>query len=122
MAQKTQYEVINLGNNETISLSQMVKAIEDEVGRKAILDKLPMQPGDVPRTWANVSKAKELLNYSPSTNFSDGISLFKDWYLQANQIVSQTELGNLIEAIHVCLQGKIKLMTFSPSKAHKHTY
>jgi len=74
------YEIFNLGESQTISLSQMVTTIEDALGKKAIINKLPMQPGDVDVTFANVSKAKEMLGYNPTMDFSEGIKKFVNWY------------------------------------------
>ena len=77
---KNVYEIINLGESETISLKKMVETIEKELKIKAILDIQPMQAGDVNRTYANVSKAKEILKYKPETKFGDGIKKFISWY------------------------------------------
>ena len=77
---KNVYEIINLGESETISLKRMVETIEKELKIKAILDIQPMQDGDVNRTYANVSKAKEILKYKPETKFGDGIKKFISWY------------------------------------------
>ena len=74
------YEIINLGESETISLKRMVETIEKELKIKAILDIQPMQDGDVNRTYANISKAKEILKYKPETKFGDGIKKFISWY------------------------------------------
>jgi UDP-glucuronate 4-epimerase len=76
---KTMFEIINLGNNRSITLNQLLTAIENSIGKKAILDKQPMQPGDVPHTFANIEKAKRLLNYNPSTSLEEGIEEFKKW-------------------------------------------
>lgn len=73
------YEVINLGNNETVSLSEMIAAVEVAVGRKACLERLPEQPGDVPQTWASVDKARRLLGYRPTTHLADGLKVFAAW-------------------------------------------
>lgn len=75
------YEIINLGNNRTITLSEMIATIENSFGKKAIINRLGMQPGDVPKTYANISKAQKLLNYNPTTPFETGIDLFRDWFL-----------------------------------------
>lgn len=74
------YEIFNLGESETISLSQMVKTIEKALGKKAILKILPMQPGDVNQTNAHILKAKEILGYNPTTDFERGIQKFINWY------------------------------------------
>ncbi|HPP74857.1 MAG TPA: GDP-mannose 4,6-dehydratase [Armatimonadota bacterium] len=75
----TQYEIINLGNNRTVGLLEMVHALEGVLGTKADLEFLPEQPGDVPQTWADVSKAERLLGYRPGTEFADGLRRFVDW-------------------------------------------
>jgi UDP-glucuronate 4-epimerase len=74
------YEILNLGESQTISLNEMVKEIERALGKKAILNKLPLQAGDVKRTYADITKAKNLIGYNPTTKFSDGIDLFVEWY------------------------------------------
>ena len=74
------YEIINLGESETISLKRMVETIGKELKTKAILDIQPMQDGDVNRTYADISKAKEILKYKPETKFDDGIKKFVNWY------------------------------------------
>lgn len=74
------FEILNLGENQTISLSRMVNTIEDKLGIKAKLKKLPMQPGDVLRTSANITKAKQLIGYAPKTKFEAGIEKFVAWY------------------------------------------
>lgn len=77
--QKTPYELINLGNDQAVTLSQMIQTIESVVGKQAIIDRLPEQPGDVPQTWADISKAKELFGYDPKTSFREGIQRFVAW-------------------------------------------
>lgn len=76
---KTPYEVINLGNDQTVTLSEMIRTIEEVVGKSAIISRLPQQPGDVPQTWADVAKAGELFGYKPTTNFKEGVQRFVDW-------------------------------------------
>jgi len=73
------YEVFNLGESNTISLNRMVQTIEHALGKKAEINKLPMQLGDVNRTFADVSKAKKKLSYNPSWHFEDGIRKFVEW-------------------------------------------
>ena len=73
------YEVINLGNNRTVSLSEMVSALEEVLGIKAKIAPKSEQPGDVPQTWADVAKAKQLLGYEPRTEFREGLSGFAQW-------------------------------------------
>lgn len=76
---KTGYEIINLGGGEPITLSRMIETIEKILDKKAIIDRLPMQAGDVDKTVCDWSKAKRLLNYEPKTNFEDGIKRFIEW-------------------------------------------
>ena len=73
------YEVINLGNNRTVSLMEMVRQLEEALGVKVHLEFLPEQPGDVPQTWADISKAERLFGYRPKTPFDRGLEFFKEW-------------------------------------------
>jgi len=74
------FEIINLGESRTTTLSKLVGIIEKELGKKAVLNKLPIQPGDVEITCADVSKAKRLLDYNPSTTIEDGVHSFIEWF------------------------------------------
>jgi UDP-glucuronate 4-epimerase len=77
----TPYEVINLGNNRTVSLLELVRALEQILGVRAALERLPEQPGDVPQTWADLEKARRLLGYSPATSLPAGLEKFAAWLL-----------------------------------------
>ena len=77
---KDVYEIINLGNSSPISLEEMISTIAKALGVEPKINQLPMQPGDVERTYADVSKAKELIGYEPITTFEQGIEKFVDWY------------------------------------------
>jgi UDP-glucuronate 4-epimerase len=79
---QSRYEVINLGNNATVTLLDMIRALEEALGRSATIDWQPEQPGDVPQTWANIAKARDLLGYEPRTPFTEGIRRFSEWFLQ----------------------------------------
>jgi UDP-glucuronate 4-epimerase len=74
------FEIINLGESRTTTLSTLVGIIEKELGKKAVLNKLPIQPGDVEITCADVSKARRLLDYDPSTTIEDGVHRFIEWF------------------------------------------
>lgn len=76
------YEIINLGENEVINLKEMVSAIEGEMQKEAAKKPMPMQPGDVSKTNADISKAKHLIGYQPGTNFQNGIKKFVEWFLR----------------------------------------
>ena len=73
------YEIINLGESETIELNSLIAVIEELTGKEVIKEYLDMQPGDVLTTYADISKAKKLLNYNPTTNIEEGISKYIDW-------------------------------------------
>jgi UDP-glucuronate 4-epimerase len=75
----TPFEVINLGNNATVSLAEMIRQLEEALGARAIIDRQPEQSGDVPQTWAAIDKARDMLGYAPATRFEDGISRFVAW-------------------------------------------
>jgi UDP-glucuronate 4-epimerase len=74
------FEIFNLGENETTTLSTLIATIEQALGRQAIIEKLPEQPGDMPLTCADISKARRLLHYNPTTPIAVGIPKFVEWY------------------------------------------
>lgn len=77
--ESNKYDIFNLGESDTISLKDMVETIEKSLGKKAVKNMLPMQPGDVLRTNADISKSKNILSYNPTTKFSVGIDKFIKW-------------------------------------------
>lgn len=79
------HEVFNLGESETTELSRLIELIEESLGKKAIIDRQPMQPGDVPITYADISKARRLLNYDPTTKIEQGIPKFVEWFRKQNK-------------------------------------
>lgn len=79
------FEIFNLGNDATVTLAEMVRAIEGAVGEQAQLNRLPDQPGDVPRTWASVEKAQKSLAYQPTLSFSEGIERFVEWFNETSK-------------------------------------
>lgn len=74
------FAIYNLGNSSPVTLNQMIREIEIATGREATRQQMPMQPGDVPLTWADISKARAELGYEPTTEFSTGIAKFVAWY------------------------------------------
>src|SRR5476651_2607058 len=74
------FEIFNLGESETISLSRMIELLENALGKKAIIDRQPLQAGDVPITFADISKARKMLGYNPQMKFENGIKLFAEWF------------------------------------------
>lgn len=73
------YEVFNLGESQTVSLSRLIELLEAALGKKAVIDRQPPQPGDVPMTFADVAKARARLGYDPRVKIEQGIPLFIDW-------------------------------------------
>ena len=80
------YEVLNLGNSSPVSLKEMIDTIGKAVGVTPNIKQLPMQPGDVERTFADVSKAKALIGYEPKVSFEQGINNFVEWYKQNKEL------------------------------------
>ena len=79
-AHPSTYEIVNLGGSRTVSLNEMVEVVSSEMGIEAKIQRLPMQPGDVLRTYADVSKARRLLGYDPTTDFRAGVRKFVEWF------------------------------------------
>jgi UDP-glucuronate 4-epimerase len=77
---QSQFEVINLGESQTVELRKLVELLERALGKRAVIDYRPLQPGDVPITFADVSKARRLLAYEPKTPIEAGIGRFVDWF------------------------------------------
>ena len=77
------FEIFNLGNSHPVKLSELVELLERATGRKAVREQKPLQPGDVPLTWANITKAREALNYQPATSLQQGLARFVAWYRSA---------------------------------------
>lgn len=77
---ETMYEVINLGESRTVELQELISIIEDKIGKKAIINRQPLQPGDVPQTFADITKARRFLGYNPQTQIEDGIEKFVEWF------------------------------------------
>jgi UDP-glucuronate 4-epimerase len=74
------YEIFNLGNSHPVTLGEMIRAIEHVLDKPAKLRRLPAQPGDVPFTYADISKARQMLGYSPKTSLEEGLRRFVAWY------------------------------------------
>jgi len=74
------YEIYNLGESRPVRLDELISEIENALGKKAVISRLPMQPGDVNQTYADVSKAKEKLGYNPNTDITEGLAKFVEWF------------------------------------------
>ena len=77
---QSNYEVFNLGESRTVELNELIALLEKELGTKATIDRQPPQPGDVPQTFADISKARALLGYNPQTQIEVGLHRFVEWF------------------------------------------
>jgi UDP-glucuronate 4-epimerase len=77
---QSNYEIINLGESRTVELRELIGLLESALGNRAEIDQQPTQPGDVPQTFADIAKARQLLNYNPQTQIEDGINKFVEWF------------------------------------------
>ncbi|OBY72894.1 NAD-dependent epimerase [Acinetobacter gyllenbergii] len=80
------FRIFNIGNNRTVKLIEYIQAIEKAAGKEAILDLLPLQPGDVPDTFADSTALENYVDYKPATSVVDGVKNFVDWYRQYHNI------------------------------------
>ena len=81
---KRDYEVINLGESRTVELRELIQLLEKELDTHATIDRQPSQPGDVPQTFADISKARALLGYNPKTQIEEGLRRFVEWFRMKN--------------------------------------
>ena len=79
------FEIFNLGESQTVKLSELITLIENALGKQAIIDRQPLQPGDMPITFADISKARKMLGYNPQVKVEKGIPLFVDWFRKNRQ-------------------------------------
>ena len=79
------YQVINIGNSFPVELRALVKMVEEATGVSLHIQRKPQQPGDVPRTFADISKARQLLGYNPMTSMEEGIRLQVEWFLKGHR-------------------------------------
>lgn len=80
------YEIFNLGNNKIERLENIVSIIENKLEKKAIIELSPIQPGDVVKTCADISRAQNKLNFKPSVSVNEGICEFIDWYIDYHNL------------------------------------
>jgi UDP-glucuronate 4-epimerase len=81
---KRDYEVINLGESRTVELRELIQLLEKELDTHATVDRQPPQPGDVPQTFADITKARALLGYDPKTQIEEGLRRFVEWFRMQN--------------------------------------
>ena len=77
------FDIFNLGGSQTVTLNELIESVEEALQKKAQINEKPEQPGDVPKTWADVSKAEKLLDYHPDTPIKEGVPKYVDWFLGA---------------------------------------
>lgn len=100
---KSGYEIINLGNSYAVELRYLIRQIEESLGKKARIKQLPDQPGDVPITYADISKAKRLFGYNPRVNIEEGIKRFIKWYKEQKLSITASQ-----EAIHKEINSRVQ--------------
>ena len=76
------YRVFNIGNNRPVELMEFIETLESKLGKEAVKEFLPLQPGDVPSTYADIDDLFDAVGFRPSTGISEGIGRFVEWYLE----------------------------------------
>ena len=79
------YEIFNLGESQTVTLNRLIELLEKSLGTKAVIDRQPPQPGDVPITFADITRARKHLGYNPKIKIAEGIPLFVEWFGQSDR-------------------------------------
>ena len=87
------WRVVNIGNSESVPLENFIAAIEAATGRRAIRNNMPIQPGDVPATWADAALLKSLTGYAPQTDIAEGVRRFVEWYIETYRDGVETASG-----------------------------
>ncbi len=80
------YRIYNIGNNSPVKLMEFIDAIENSTGKKAEMNKMPIQDGDVPKTWADTEDLYQMIDFRPSTPIKDGVEKFVKWYREFYKI------------------------------------
>jgi UDP-glucuronate 4-epimerase len=74
------FEIFNLGESQTVTLARLIELLEKSLGQKAVIERQPLQPGDVPVTYADITKSRKLLGYAPKVKIEEGIPKFVEWF------------------------------------------
>ena len=88
------YEVFNLGESRTVELKELISLIENNLNKKAVIERFPTQPGDVPQTFADITKARKLLGYNPQTQIEAGIGKFAEWFALQEHLPANTKIAS----------------------------
>ncbi len=83
------YEIINLGGHETITITELLEKIEQRIGKKARVEYIPRHPADVEANWADVTKARTMLDWQPKVGLDEGITGLVNWYMEQRSWASQ---------------------------------
>jgi UDP-glucuronate 4-epimerase len=83
------YETINLGGDRPAKIRDIISMVEEFTGKKAVIEQKPVHPADVPATWADIGKARKLLNWAPQTKLEDGVHNLVEWYRAEQSWASQ---------------------------------
>jgi UDP-glucuronate 4-epimerase len=81
--QEIEYDIFNLGESQTVRLDQLINLLSKALGKEAIIDRKPLQSGDVPITYADISKSSDRLGYDPQVKIDEGIKRFVEWFLRS---------------------------------------
>src|SRR5438477_10858503 len=84
---ESNFEIINVRNNYSVSLQELIGSLEKIIGKQATIERLPEQPGDVPKTFADISRAKKLLEYEPKTKLDEGLQRFYEWFREHRDLL-----------------------------------
>lgn len=87
------FEIVNLGSDHPVKLSDIIHMIEERVGRKAIVERRPFHPADVHATWADIGKARAVLGWAPETAIAEGIAHCVEWYLKNREWAARLDIG-----------------------------
>jgi UDP-glucuronate 4-epimerase len=82
------YRIFNIGNNQPVELTRLIELLEQKIGRKAVIKLLPMQPGDVPATYADIDELSAATGYRPYTPIEQGVEHFVDWYISHYRVAA----------------------------------
>lgn len=88
MAHCSSYHIYNLGESRTIDLKSLINLIQEYLGKKAVIEQLPPQAGDVPITFADISKAQREIGYNPRVDIHEGVRRFVEWYKENHPVAS----------------------------------
>jgi nucleoside-diphosphate-sugar epimerase len=92
--QEVGYEIFNLGSDRPFAINDMLAILSRQIGQEPIIERRPAHPADVPQTWADVTKARELLGWRPAMSFESGLQACVDWYLANRDFAKSLALGD----------------------------